>query len=267
MQVLLEICVDSFESAVAAIDGGADRIELCSALSEGGLTPTVGLLREIKQFLSTNVPNRGTQHSIPVYCMIRCRRGNDFCFSTHEMRAMIWDMQQLKEHGADGFVFGALDESGKVHRDYCKQIIETAGSIPLTFHRAIDCTVESELKENLQIIAELGFTTILTSGLKPTASLGVKTIMEMKKIVSDLKMAGDRSLKLMPGSGVSAENVLMILQRTGSSAVHGSASITKPTENRTENSTTKDFVDPLPFKVCSRAKVEELRLLIDNIAL
>uniref|UniRef100_A0A182JI96 Copper homeostasis protein cutC homolog n=1 Tax=Anopheles atroparvus TaxID=41427 RepID=A0A182JI96_ANOAO len=116
MKILLEICVDTIESAVAAIEGGADRIELCSALSEGGLTPTVGLLRAVKTFLIEWSKNTGC--IVPVYCMVRCRRGSDFQYSQSEMDIMLWDVKLLKDNGADGFVFGALDESGKVHRSH-----------------------------------------------------------------------------------------------------------------------------------------------------
>uniref|UniRef100_A0A182VX68 Copper homeostasis protein cutC homolog n=1 Tax=Anopheles minimus TaxID=112268 RepID=A0A182VX68_9DIPT len=260
MSFLLEICVDTFESAVAAIQGGADRLELCSALSEGGLTPTVGLLRQIKQYLSD------PPKIVPVYCMIRCRRGSDFCYSEQEMSVMLWDLQLLAQHGADGFVFGALEPSGMVHRNHCEQIVAAARKLPLTFHRAIDCTEEERLEENLNLVAQLGFSTILTSGLKPTAEQGMETIVRMKTMATNIEKVTGKSLRLMPGSGISTENVLNILQRTGCDAIHGSASIVKPSDTVTRTLPMgASNVDALPLKVCSTAKVQEIRRLIDSI--
>uniref|UniRef100_A0A182YKG9 Copper homeostasis protein cutC homolog n=1 Tax=Anopheles stephensi TaxID=30069 RepID=A0A182YKG9_ANOST len=189
MPILLEICVDTFESAVAAIEGGADRIELCAALSEGGLTPTVGLLRQIKHYQTQcgALDEYGYRKNVSVFCMIRCRRGSDFCYSEHEMNVMVWDLQALKENGADGIVFGALEPSGRVHREHCEQIAKAAEKLPLTFHRAIDCTDETELEENLKLMAQLGYSTVLTSGLKPTAEQGVETIMRMKTIATTIE--------------------------------------------------------------------------------
>uniref|UniRef100_A0A6E8V1Y0 Copper homeostasis protein cutC homolog n=1 Tax=Anopheles coluzzii TaxID=1518534 RepID=A0A6E8V1Y0_ANOCL len=269
MQILLEVCVDTFESAVAAIQGGADRIELCSALSEGGLTPSVGLLREIKQYLAAEYDApllSGRPTIFPVYCMIRCRRGSDFCYSAQEMNAMLWDMRLLKQNGADGFVFGALDpsSSGRVHRQHCEQVVVAAGELPLTFHRAIDCTEEGALGENLELIAELGFSTVLTSGLKPTAEQGMETIAKMREIADQLT---GKSLRVMPGSGVSTQNARQILQRTGCDAIHGSASITKPAGGHQTGTISMggSNVDAMPLKVCSKAKVQELRQLIDSL--
>uniref|UniRef100_A0A182R3M4 Copper homeostasis protein cutC homolog n=1 Tax=Anopheles funestus TaxID=62324 RepID=A0A182R3M4_ANOFN len=264
MHILLEICVDTYESAVAAIQGGADRLELCSALSEGGLTPTVGLLRQIKQYLSEqNDPTK----IIPVYCMIRCRRGSDFCYSEQEMNVMLWDLELLKQYGADGFVFGALEpSSGRVHREHCEQIVAAAGNLPMTFHRAIDCTDERLLEDNLNLVAQLGFSTVLTSGLKPTAEQGIETIANMKAMTMNIEKVTGKSLQLMPGSGISAGNALQVLQLTGCDAIHGSASIVKPSDDTTRTLPMgATNVDALPLKVCSSAKVQELRRLIDNI--
>uniref|UniRef100_A0A182PXT5 Copper homeostasis protein cutC homolog n=1 Tax=Anopheles epiroticus TaxID=199890 RepID=A0A182PXT5_9DIPT len=264
MKVLLEVCVDTFESAVAAIQGGADRIELCSALSEGGLTPSVGLLREIKQYIAAG--HGAQQPPIPIYCMIRCRRGSDFCYSQQEMSAMLWDMQLLKANGADGFVFGALEPSATVHRAHCEQVIERAAKLPVTFHRAIDCTEEHALEVNLKLIAQLGFSTVLTSGLKPTAEQGMETIAKMKQISAEIERSTGTSFRLMPGAGISAGNVLRILEKTGCDAIHGSASVGKPSDSKTRTiSMGGSNVDAMPLKVCSKAKVQELRQLIDSV--
>uniref|UniRef100_A0A182KGW1 Copper homeostasis protein cutC homolog n=1 Tax=Anopheles christyi TaxID=43041 RepID=A0A182KGW1_9DIPT len=267
MQVLLEVCVDTFESAVSAIQGGANRLELCSALSEGGLTPSVGLLREIKQYIAQEHDAQTDRRTnIPIYCMIRCRRGSDFCYSVQEINAMLWDLKLLKQNGADGFVFGALEpSSGNVHRVHCEQLVAEVGKLPLTFHRAIDCTEQSALDANLRLIAQLGFSTILTSGLKPTAEQGLETIIKMKEIAVNIEKLTGKKLRLMPGSGISTENALRILQRTGCDAIHGSASITKTLDSKNGTlSMGGSNVDAMPLKVCSKAKVQELRQLIDS---
>ncbi|XP_058062492.1 copper homeostasis protein cutC homolog [Anopheles bellator] len=260
-EILLEICVDSIESAIAAVLGGTNRIELCAALSEGGLTPTVGLLREVKRFIA------GTPRKVPVYTMIRCRRGSDFRYDDHEMSIMTTDLEMLGANGADGFVFGALDEFGNVHRKHCEQMVaaahRTSKTIPITFHRAIDCTPVDKLSDNLQLIAELGFNTVLTSGLKPTAMQGVNTIARMKSIVDEINKRFRRQLLIMPGSGVSKDNVVTLLKLTDCRAVHGSASIEKsPVE--TSGTLGEKNVDSSPLRVCSKSIVEDLRRLIDD---
>ncbi|ETN59926.1 copper homeostasis protein [Anopheles darlingi] len=264
MRTLLEICVDSYESAIAAIDGGADRIELCAALSEGGLTPTVGLLRKVKQYLTES--ERAV--AVPIYCMIRCRRGSDFRYDQAEMEIMLTDLALLRENGADGFVFGALDETGTVHRAQCEQIVNAArdGStrcLPLTFHRAIDCTAVENLRNNLQTIAELGFSTVLTSGLKQTALQGLETIVLMQQIADVLYESTKQHLQIMPGSGVSTDNVVAILKGTGCQAIHGSASVSRHNSAQDTITMGHSNVDALPLKVCSKEIVGKLQQLID----
>ncbi|XP_050082110.1 copper homeostasis protein cutC homolog [Anopheles aquasalis] len=263
MKILLEICADTYESAVAAIDGGADRIELCAALSEGGLTPSVGLLRKVKQYLAESKRDP----AVPIYCMIRCRGGSDFRYDQAEMEIMLTDLVLLRDNGADGFVFGALDETGTVHRGHCEQVVKAAreGSskcLPLTFHRAIDCTAEDNLRDNLQTIAELGFSTVLTSGLKPIALRGLSTIVRMQLIADEMYGSTKQHLQIMPGSGVTTENALTILKSTGCLAIHGSASVSKPTSGHGAITMGHSNVDALPMKVCSKAIVSEWQRLI-----
>lgn len=174
---LLEICIDSYDSAVAAIRGGANRLELCAALSEGGLTPTVGLLREVRKLADAARP-------VQLYAMIRCRRGSDFCFSDPELAIMVTDLRLLAEHGADGFVFGALTEQAEIHREHCRLIAEEALRLgkPVTFHRAFDCTAVDTMGENLRLVGSLGFTTILTSGFESTAVRGLENIQRLAEL-------------------------------------------------------------------------------------
>ncbi|XP_023222998.1 copper homeostasis protein cutC homolog [Centruroides sculpturatus] len=123
MSVKLEVCVDSLASAINAYKGGASRLELCSCLSEGGLTPSLGFLKIVR-----------LQVKIPIFVLIR-PRGGDFTYSNEEFQIMKEDIKIAKENGADGFVLGALTSSGKVDEVNCKLLIDEASPLPVTFHR------------------------------------------------------------------------------------------------------------------------------------
>lgn len=187
----MEVCVDNIESVISADKGGAMRIELCSSLVEGGLTPSVGFLR---------VAKANTQ--IPIFVMIRPRGGN-FVYSDDEVLIMAEDIQILKQNGADGFVLGLLTETGEVDKVNCELLLSYTGGLPTTFHRAFD-EVAYPFK-SLEDVISLGFKRILTSGLKATALEGLPVIKELIK-------AAKQRIIIMPGSGVNKENVLMILQ-------------------------------------------------------
>ena len=126
----LEVCVDSVESIRNAERGGACRLELCSALSLGGLTPSVGLL---------GVAKRLTR--LPVFVMIRCRDGN-FVYDDDDLLVMKEDVVRLKECGADGFVFGVLNDDGRVNKEACRVLLDVARPLPCTFHRAFDVVAD-----------------------------------------------------------------------------------------------------------------------------
>ncbi|XP_045131833.1 copper homeostasis protein CutC-like isoform X3 [Portunus trituberculatus] len=202
----LEICVDSLDSAIAAMKGGADRIELCSALSEGGLTPTLGLLRAVQKHNSRH---------IEIFCMVR-PRGGPMVYSKGEAQIIMDDAASLKKGGADGLVFGALNIAGTIHQDLSKQFIQVADGLPCTFHRAFDL-VQDPLGE-LENLVQLGYQRILTSGGKPTALEGCDVL---KKLTN---AAGGR-ITIMAGAGVKSSNVVDIIQRTGVSECHASAKI------------------------------------------
>ncbi|XP_062716172.1 copper homeostasis protein cutC homolog [Aedes albopictus] len=257
---LLEICIDSFASAVAAIRGGADRLELCAALSEGGLTPSVGLLREIRRFTLENV----VQHrEVKLYAMVRCRRGSDFCYSEPEMRIMLHDLELLAQNGADGFVFGALDETGNVHREHCGLVVAEASKHkkPVTFHRAFDCTDRSKMLENSELVASLGFTTLLSSGLEGTAMEGIQNLTEMVKFVSESERM---QLTVMPGSGVSPRNVQEIVQKTGCRAVHASARSLRKGPKGGSISMGGNAADGEGLLVCDETIVREIKNLLTS---
>ncbi|XP_055641252.1 copper homeostasis protein cutC homolog [Toxorhynchites rutilus septentrionalis] len=255
---LLEICVDSFESAVAAIRGGADRLELCAALSEGGLTPSVGLLREVKNFIATNHAS-----TVVLYAMIRCRRGSDFCYSSTEMKIMLHDLRLLMENGADGFVFGALTVTGEIDEENCRLIATEAlaGQKPVTFHRAYDCTDRNNMRSNLEIIASLGFTTVLSSGFESTAVQALYTVAELVKVANEISLKTGTLLTLMPGSGVSPSNAQEIVKRTNCSAIHASARSTKKVDTGAL-SMGGSTADGEGLLICDEAIVKEIKAQI-----
>jgi copper homeostasis protein len=208
---MLEVCVDNLESALAAVHGGAGRLELCSALSEGGLTPTLGFFKVVRKY---------ADRKVQLFVMIRCRRGNDFNFSPEEMDLMLTDLQVFKENGADGFVFGALNNNEEIHAGNCQQIVGASGGLPLTFHRAFDLTAPQNYAENCVLVSTLGFHRLLTSGFHATAEAGLEYLKKMIEL--------PLSLIIMPGAGVTLANIERILKETGCREIHASARQPKP---------------------------------------
>ncbi|KAL9896592.1 copper homeostasis protein cutC homolog isoform 1-T1 [Glossina fuscipes fuscipes] len=203
--IKLEVCVDSIASAIAAAESGAARLELCSALSEGGLTPTIGILKSLKGFIA-----------IPIYCMLRPRSGDDFIYTDYEMQAMLTDLDMLREQGADGFVFGSLTNTRSINVKQCQQVLEHAKGLPVTFHRAFDITDMTRMQETVRQIIELGFKRILTSGFKPSAHEGIEYIAQ-------LIAKNHRDIIIMPGAGIRVGNLEEILTTTKCVEFHSSA--------------------------------------------
>ncbi|KZC06017.1 PREDICTED: copper homeostasis protein cutC homolog [Dufourea novaeangliae] len=198
----MEICIDSLESARNAIEGGAKRLEVCSALSEGGLTPTPGLVKKIKSF-----------SPIPVYAMLRLRAGN-FVYIEEDTEVMLQDLKILKDHGADGFVFGALTLNGKINVDLCEEVLSEASPLSVTFHRAFD-EVNDPMRA-VETLIELGFERILTSGQKDTAKEGLELIQKLVQVAQD-------RIIIMPGSGITKDNIFEIKITSGAKEFHASA--------------------------------------------
>lgn len=207
--------MDNYESAVAAITGGASRLELCSSLKDGGLTPTPGLLKQIKQICPSN---------FPVYCMLRCRPGN-FVYKDEEINIMVSDAKILKLNGADGFVYGALDENNSIDLRKCREIVKTCYPLPVTFHRAFDL-VKNPLIE-IEVVIDLGFQRLLTSGTKKTALEGCEVIHQL------IKRAHNRVV-IIPGCGINKNNIKEIAEETEAREFHGSFS--KMTEKQEDDS-------------------------------
>jgi len=200
--IQLEIAVDSIESALEAQKGGADRIELCDNLAEGGTTPSAGLIQMANDLLD-----------IDVFVMIR-PRGGDFYYSDLEFKLMKNDTQFCKTIGVKGIVIGMLNPDGTVDKERSQELIQLAAPMEVTFHRAYDMTEDPY--QALEDIIDIGATRILTSGHKMTAHEGIPLIAEL------VKKAGDR-ITIVAGSGVNESNISDIVERTGVDECHSSA--------------------------------------------
>ena len=182
---IIEICLESVESVIAAEKGGADRVELCSDLFEGGLTPTIGTVKTALK-----------KSNIKINAMIR-PRGGDFCYSDEEFEVMKEDIKAFKETGINGIVFGILTPEGDVDVKRSKEIIELARPLAVTFHRAFDMTRDPY--KRLEELIELGVDRVLTSGQEATVPEGADLLEELVQI------AGDRII-VMPGCGITERN-------------------------------------------------------------
>lgn len=183
----LEICIDSFASAKAAIAGGADRLEVCSALALGGLTPFQELVEEIRKY-----------SDVKIRPMIRLRNG-DFLYNREELQMMKKQIQNLRRFSVDGFVFGCLHADGTIDTEAMEVLMDASGGLPITLHRAID--VSRDILEAYEVADRLGVDTILTSGGKQSCMEGIPVLKElMAKQVHD-------SVKIMVGAGVSTDNL------------------------------------------------------------
>lgn len=162
MAGILEVCVDSLASARAAIAGGADRLELCSALAIGGLTPYLELLQQIRE-----------ESNIPIRCLMRPRAG-DFLYTAEEIRMMAAQVEALRKAGANGFVIGCLDAEGNLDRNAMQPLLQVTRGSGLTLHRCID--VSCDLVKTYLDAGEMGFDTVLTSGAAGSCLLGKENI-------------------------------------------------------------------------------------------
>lgn len=197
--MMLEICIDGISSARAAGKGGADRVELCANLPEGGTTPSAGMIRSVRRVFSGGL-------------MVIIRpRGYDFLYSEDELDVMLEDIRVSRQLGADGVVIGCLNADGTVDRERCGRLIEAAGPMDITFHRAFDMT--RDLGEALETIHALGVKRVLTSGGKSDVPAGIA-------VISDLVKQSAGRVSLMPGGGVTPENLAKIVASTGVREIH-----------------------------------------------
>lgn len=199
MKFKLEICVDSIESAINAQSAGADRIELCDNLYEGGTTPSFGMIASVRENLS-----------IGVHVIIR-PRGGDFLYSDPEFDIMRRDIEMCGEAGVDGVVIGILRNDGTIDIERTSKLIELAQPMSVTFHRAFD--VCSDSFKGLEEIIRTGAARVLTSGQKNIVPEGVELIKQLVK-------QADKRIIVMPGSGIDESNIENIARITGASEFH-----------------------------------------------
>lgn len=199
---LLEVAANSLASALAAQAGGADRVELCTGLELGGLTPSAALIAQVRERLS-----------IPVYVLIRPRAG-DFLYGDDELDAMQRDIETCLSLGCDGVVFGVLDADGRVDVPRCRPLLSAAGGMGVTFHRAFD--MACDLSQALEGVVTLGAERVLTSGGAVSASVGAPSIRRL------VDQAAGR-IVVMPGAGIHAANVTELARTTHATEFHASA--------------------------------------------
>lgn len=199
----IEICANSAESVREAVAAGADRIELCAGMPEGGTTPSYGEMSLVRELLSAGM-----------HVIIR-PRGGDFLYSEDECEVMLRDIEMARRIGVDGIVTGCLTAEGFVDEDKMRCLMAAAGNMSVTFHRAFDMCCDPFAA--LERIEELGCDRILTSGQKSSAAEGVPLLREL--------VERSRRVVIMPGCGIDAGNIRRIADQTGASEFHLSARI------------------------------------------
>lgn len=196
---VLEVCVDSVESARAARAGGAYRVELCSALLEGGLTPSQGMVAVCRD-----------QLDIKLHVIVR-PRGGDFLYTPLEHETMLRDIDVLKETAVDGVVIGALTAEGVVDKDKTAELIERARPLSVTFHRAFD--MARDPYEALDDLIALGADRVLTSGQEASALAGLDLLVDLMKKAAD-------HIIIIPCGDINERNIQKIIDRTGAREIH-----------------------------------------------
>lgn len=215
------------EAGLKAAEHGIDRLELCSDFGEGGETPSAGALAFLKEKVQ-----------IPVFVMIR-PRGGDFVYSPEELYVMRKDIAILKSHGADGFVFGALDKNGHVDKEACKYLMHAVEDSPCTFHRAFDISRDKD--KSIEDIFSCGFQRILTSGGENDVSKGISNILKWLGQVSD-------QIIIMPGGGLKPSHISELSKSRKLKEVHASCKAFRSTESKYSHPSVSLSNDPNAFK-------------------
>lgn len=195
---ILEVCVDSVESAIHAERGGADRLELCGDLIVGGITPSLALFERVREKVN-----------IPIHVLLRPRFG-DFLYSTEELEILIRQARLFHNAGADNLVIGCLTKDGRLDPNANARIIEAAGTTPVNLHRAFDMC--RDMYEALDDAKKLGIVSILTSGGCSSALEGLDTLKHLKQ--------NSGSIKIMAGAGINPESLRYIKEHSSITAFH-----------------------------------------------
>ena len=197
--MLLEVCIDSVASAIAAERGGAKRVELCAGLTDGGITPTLGMIEAVREAVDLEI------------MVILRPRGGDFLYAEAECKVMEKDLHQIKGLGIQGVVFGALLPDGSIDRDTTLRVKEWAGELDFTFHRAFDMCADPY--KAIEDLMEIGIPRLLTSGQAATAPLG-------QSLIKSLVERAGSDLTVMPGGGIYTDNVKSLVSFTQVKEIH-----------------------------------------------
>jgi len=240
MKYIIEIATSDFATTRSAVAGGADRIELCANLAEGGTTPSYGHIKKCREAFD-----------VLIFPIIRIR-GGDFLYTKEEYEIMLQDVKLCKDLGCDGIVIGLLNIDGSIDISRTAKLVEAAYPMEVTFHRAFDrCKDPFEALENL---VSIGCQRILTSGQRPTVSEGLDLLVELNKKADD-------HIIIMPGSGLRRENIKLIAEKTGCTEFHSSLrsktrssmQFIHPAFEHSEESYMNNSVDPEEVKALRKA--------------
>lgn len=213
--MIIEIATTDLETTRSAVEGGADRIELCAALSDGGTTPSLGTIRRCRELFT-----------VQLYPIIRPRAG-DFLYTVDEFATMCMDVKACKELGCDGVVIGILTSQGEIDKARTAHLIELAYPMGVTFHRAFDRCADPF--KALEELIEIGCERILTSGQRSTAPEG-------GALIASLQQKADGQIIIMPGSGVRVDNIRQLADQTGCQEFHSSL--------RSKKDSAMEFIHP-----------------------
>ena len=243
--ILVEAAVESVEGAIAAERAGAQRIELCANLAEGGTTPSAGTIGATL-----------ARVHVPVFVMIR-PRGGDFLYAPLELDVMARDIASARGLGAQGVVLGVLTSDGAVDVERTRDLVEAARPLPVTFHRAFD--VSADLEAALDALIRCEIMRVLTSGGAPRAGDGIERLAAL------VRQAGDR-ITVMPGGGITAANAMRIVEQTGAREIHVGGTIPAASAMRFRRAEISFARPPLPDEYTRTAIDEErLRAVIETV--
>lgn len=243
---VLEVCANSYQSALAAQNGGAKRVELCDNLAEGGTTPSYSQIALSKKNLT-----------IEIWPIIR-PRGGDFLYSEIEYELMKEDIRICKSLNCDGIVTGILDANGDIDKERCAEIIDLASPMPVAFHRAFDMT--NNMNKALEDLIELGIKRVLTSGGAPSAFEGAETLANL------VKQANGR-IHIMAGAGINKTNLNSLITQTGATQYHASSKVFVASKMHYKNTQTKmgTIDDEYQYELTDENKVRELVNILEQV--
>lgn len=238
---VLEVCIETIDEALQAVQAGATRLELCACMSEAGTTPSRGLIEAVLE-----------RTRVPVFVMIR-PRGGDFHFTEDDLDVMCRDIASARAAGAHGIVSGALEPGGAIDFATTRQLVETAGPLPFTFHRAID--LAPDLPQALEVLRTLGVRRVLTSGGASSALVGADAIASL------VRQAG-ATMSIIAGGSVRAAHVAELIRRTAVTEVHA-----RPTRLTGESHVARDVLlgGSRPGMPRSELDAEAVRALAESL--